>query len=77
MAEFISTETNGEVIYLQETGHRVYRKDGAWLHSDHCKQCAAEHSLHPTSGTLRDLQAVSTPQPLASSQALSTPPTCG
>jgi hypothetical protein len=37
----------------------------------------AEQGLHPTSGSLRDLQAVSTPQPLASSQALSTPPTCG
>jgi len=38
---------------------------------------AAEQGLHPTSGILPDLQAVSTPQPLASSQALSTPPTCG
>jgi hypothetical protein len=37
----------------------------------------AEQGLHPTSGSLPDLQAVSTPQPLASSQALSTPPTCG
>lgn len=37
----------------------------------------AEQGLHPTSGILPDLQAVSTPQPLVSSQALSTPPTCG
>lgn len=37
----------------------------------------AEQGLHPTSGSPPDLQAVSTPQPLASSQALSTPPTCG
>ena len=37
----------------------------------------AEQSLRPTSGSLRGLQAVSTPQPLVSSQALSTPPTCG
>ena len=37
----------------------------------------AEQGLHPTSGILPDLQAVSTPQPLVSSQAESTPPTCG
>mgnify|MGYP007100129073 CR=1 FL=1 len=37
----------------------------------------AEQGLHPTSGILPDLQALSTPQPLATSQALSTPPTCG
>lgn len=37
----------------------------------------AQQSLHPTSGSLPDLQAVSTPQPLVSSQAVSTPPTCG
>jgi DNA (cytosine-5)-methyltransferase 1 len=37
----------------------------------------AQHSLHPTSGSLRDLQASFTPQPLFTSQALSTPPTCG
>ena len=37
----------------------------------------AEQGLHPTSGILPDLQAVSTPQPLVSSQSASTPPTCG
>ena len=38
---------------------------------------AVEQGLHPTSGILRDLQAVSMPQPLSSSQSESTPPTCG
>ena len=38
---------------------------------------AVEHSLHPTNETLPDLQALSTPQPLATSQALSTPLICG
>ena len=41
------------------------------------EQQRAQHSLHPTSGSLRDLQSDSTPQPLVTSQALSTPPTCG
>ena len=36
-----------------------------------------EQSLHPTSGSPRDLQGDTTPQPLATSQAESTPPTCG
>lgn len=41
------------------------------------KKNTAQQSMHPTSGSLHVLQADSTPQPLATSQALSTPPTCG
>lgn len=38
---------------------------------------AAEQKMHPTDGTLRDLQASSTPETFATSQALSTPPIGG
>jgi hypothetical protein len=45
VAKFISITKNAEVIYLQETGHRVYFQKGAWLHSENCKQCAAQPAL--------------------------------
>lgn len=41
------------------------------------KSIAAQQSMHPTSETLPILEALSTPENSATSQALSTPLTCG
>lgn len=54
----------------------------AYAPVDLCPECykeleAAEHQMHPTSGNVRDLQAVSTPENSATSQADPNPPTSG
>lgn len=37
----------------------------------------AQQNMHPTSGSLPGLKAVSTPENLSAIEVLSTPPTCG
>ena len=60
--------------------------DEVWEYVVECKEIgsiafkdkyAAQQSMHPTSGTLRGLEVLSTPEENPAPEVLSTPPTCG